>query len=235
MTIEPAPRPALQIRDLPCADKPRERMLRQGPQALATAELLAILVGSGCRGANALDLGRELLARFGLPGLALATIDEMCQLPGCGPVKAVQVQAAIELGRRAGLQDGPEPVRVTSPSEAAELLQSEMGMLEQEHLRVVLLSMKNHVLGVHEVYKGSVCASLVRVGEVYREAVRRNCPAIIVAHNHPSGDPAPSPEDIHITRQLVEAGRLLDIELLDHLIIGRRRWVSLRERGLGFG
>jgi DNA repair protein RadC len=235
LNIHPRPGPPpTRLRDLPAADLPRERLRRVGPAALATTELLAILLATGRTGASALDLGRDLLARHGLRGLARTSVDEICQLPGCGPAKAVRVLAALELGRRLSADAHDRPVQVTSPSEAAELLQSEMALLEQEHLRVVLLNMKNHVLGVHEVYKGSVSASLVRVAEVFREAVRRNCPAIIVAHNHPSGDPAPSAEDIHITRQMAEAGRLLDIELLDHIIIGRRQWVSLRERGLGF-
>jgi DNA repair protein RadC len=117
----------------------------------------------------------------------------------------------------------------------ANLLSAEMGLLEQEHLRVVLLNTRNEVLGIPEVYKGSVNTSLVRVGEVFREAVRRNCPAVVVVHNHPSGDPTPSADDLSMTRQMVEAGRLLDIEVLDHLIIGHGRYVSLKEQGLGFG
>jgi DNA repair protein RadC len=220
---------------LPTAERPRERLERVGPAALATAELLGIVLGTGRPGASAVDLATELMAGRGLVGLARSTTGELCSVSGCGPAKAVRLLAALELGRRVGVEARGDCPQVNTPAEAAELLQAEMGLLEQEHLRVVLLSMKNHVLGVHEVYKGSVNASLVRVSEVFREAVRRNCPAIIVVHNHPSGDPAPSAEDIHITHQMVQAGRILDIELLDHIIIGRQRWVSLRERGLGFG
>jgi DNA repair protein RadC len=210
-------------------------MVRHGPAALATAELLAILAGTGTKGASALDVGHELLARFDLGGLARSNVDEMCSVPGCGPAKAIRIMAAFELGRRVAVGRSGELPQLRCPADAAGLLQAEMSLLEQEHLRVVLLNVKNHVMGVHEVYKGSVSASLVRVSEVFREAVRRNCPAIIVVHNHPSGDPSPSAEDIHITRQLADAGRLLDIELLDHIIIGQHRWVSLRERGMGFG
>lgn len=250
-TPPPAPRPAghcappaaaaaphlahaARIRDLPSAEKPRERLRSVGPGALATAELLAILLGTGRHGASALEVGRLIVARHGVGGLARVSVDELCAVPGCGPAKAVQIKAAIELGRRLVARSAEEPRQIQSPREVAELLTGEMADLEQEHLRVVLLNMKNFVLGIHEVYKGSVSASLVRVGEVFREPVRRNCTSIVVAHNHPSGDPAPSPEDIHVTRQLVEAGRILDIEVLDHLIIARRGWVSLRERGLGF-
>jgi len=226
---------AIRLRDLPAAEKPRERLSRYGPGALATAELLAVLMGTGGRGGGALVLGHDLVARFRLVGLAQATVDEICQVPGCGPAKALQIKAALELGRRLVAADREDMTQLTTPADAAGMLAPEMSLLEQEHLRVVLLNVRNAVLGVHEVYKGSVSASLVRVSEVFREAVRRNCPSIIVAHNHPSGDPAPSAEDVHITRQIVEAGRLLDIEVLDHIIIGHRRWVSLRERGLGFG
>ena len=222
------------LRTIAEAERPRERLARLGPSALATAELVAIVMGTGRQGANALDLGGDLLGSRGLIGLARTSVDELCLVPGVGPAKAVRLLASLELGRRVHAEALGALPQVTSPAEAANLLHAEMSLLEQEHLRVVLLNMKNHVLGVHEVYKGSVNASLVRVAEVFREAVRRNCPAIIVAHNHPSGDPAPSAEDIHITRQMFQAGQLLDIELLDHIIIGHQRWVSLRERGLGF-
>jgi DNA repair protein RadC len=223
------------VSDLPSGEGPRERLARYGPGALATVELLAVVVGSRYRAGSAADLGTVLLAEFQLAGLARASVDEICRVRGCGPVKATQVKAALELGRRLVTDSPGETLQLTSPADAAAILQTDMSLLEQEHLRVVLLNIKNHVLAVHEVYKGSVNASLVRVAEVFREPVRRNCPAIIVAHNHPSGDPTPSPEDIQITHRMVEAGHLLDIQVLDHLIIGRQRWVSLRERGLGFG
>ena len=223
------------IRDLPTDEKPRERLSRYGAGALATAELMAILLRTGRQGLSALDVGQHLVAKFGLAGLARASLDELCLVPGCGPAKAIEIKAAIELGRRLMVQTPEERIQIRSPADAASILSHEMALLEQEHLRVVLLNMKHDVLGIHEVYKGSVKASLVRVGEVYREPIRRNAAAIIVTHNHPSGDPTPSAEDIHVTRQLVEAGHLLDIDLLDHLVIAQRGWVSMRERGLGFG
>lgn len=230
----PRRREATLIRDLPTAEKPRERLLRCGAGALSTAELLAIVIGTGRRGASALDVGREIVARFGPAGLIRASADELRHVAGCGAAKAVQIKAAVELGRRLVVATPDETRQVQSATDAAALLATEMAWLEQEHLRIVMLNMKHFVLGVHEVYKGSVCASLVRIGEVFREPIRRNCAAIVVAHNHPSGDPTPSADDIHVTRQLVQAGKLLDIEVLDHLVIARRGWVSLRERGLGF-
>jgi DNA repair protein RadC len=220
------------IRDLPAGEQPRERLIRYGAGALATAELLAILLRTGLRGSSVLDMAQHIVARFGLAGLARASVAELCQVPGCGEAKAVEIQAAIELGRRLVAQTPDDPPQVTCPADAAALLTPQMGLLEQEHLRVILLNMKNYVLGIHEVYKGSVSASPVRIGEVFREAIRRNGSAMVVAHNHPSGDPTPSTDDIFITRELVQAGELLDVTVLDHVVIARRGWVSMRERGL---
>ena len=223
------------ICDLPVHDKPRERLQRYGAGVLATNELLAILLRTGRQGASALDVGMQLVTAFGLAGLARASVEDLCRVPGCGPTKAVQIKAAIELGRRLLVQAPDQRLQVLVPADIAAVLMPEMAGLEQEHLRVVLLNVKHHVLGVHEVYKGNVKASLVRIGELFREAVRRNAAAVILVHNHPSGDPTPSAEDIQVTRQAVQAGRLLDIDVLDHLVIGDSRWISLRERGLGFG
>lgn len=222
------------ISDLPTAEKPRERLQHYGAGVLSTAELLAILVRTGTQGASALEVGQQLVNRFGLAGLVHANIDELCAVPGCGPAKAIEIKAALELGRRLGAHAPGETIHISAPADAAGLLMTEMSLLEQEHLRVVLLNTRHHVMTVHEVYKGSVSTSQVRIAEVFREAVRRNCPSIIVVHNHPSGDPTPSRDDIHLTRQLVGAGKLLEVSVIDHLIIGAQRWISLREKHLGF-
>jgi len=224
------------IKDLPEYERPRERLKRLGPGALSTAELLAIVLRTGIGGENALALAGRLLARYGgLAGLARATLSQLESEKGLGLAKAAQVQAAVELGRRLMLAAPEERPQIRSPADAAMLLMSEIGHQEQEHFHVLFLDIRNRVLGSESVYKGSLSQTQVRVADVFREAVRRNCAAIIVAHNHPSGDPAPSPDDIAVTRDLVAAGRLLGIEVLDHLVIGHQRWVSLRERGLGFG
>jgi len=158
---------------------------------------------------------------------------ELCAERGVGEAKAAQLKAALELGKRLVSTQPEERAVVRSPQDVANLLMADMGLLDQEQLRVVLLNTKNQVISVPEVYRGSVSTSLIRVSEVFREAVRENCPAIIVVHNHPSGDPTPSQEDVQVTEQMVNAGRLLDIEVLDHLIIGQQRYVSLKEQGLG--
>ena len=148
--------------------------------------------------------------------------------------KVSQLKASLELGRRLLASAPEERAQIRSPADAANLLMLEMSMLEQEHLRVILLDTRNRILAIDTVYKGSLNSSVVRVGELFRGAIRRNAAAVIIAHNHPSGDPAPSPEDVTVTRQVVEAGKLLDVEVLDHIVIGRGRFVSLKERGLGF-
>ena len=223
------------IRDLPPQERPRERLRDSGPASLSNAELLAIILRTGTASENVLDLASRMLARFGgLVGLTRASFGELCAERGLGEAKTSQLKAALELGRRMSSAVPEERAVVTSPQDVANLLMSEMCYLEQEELRVVLLNTKNQVLRTAQVYRGSVNTSLIRVSEVLREAVRENCPAVIVVHNHPSGDPTPSEEDIEVTRQIVEASRLLDIEVVDHLIIGEQRYVSLKERGLGF-
>jgi DNA repair protein RadC len=196
------------IKDLPLTERPQQRLQDVGPTALSTRELLACLLQTP----NALSQAQELTWRFGFPqGLLKASILELCQVPGIGPAKAVQLKAAFELGRRS--------------------------LLDQQEDRLVVLSLdtKNRVLSQETLYIGNVNTSIIRIAEIFRLAIRQNAPAIIISHNHPSGDPDPSPEDVRVTRQIVEAGKMLDIDVLDHLVIGHQRYVSLKERGLGFG
>ncbi|MCJ7736803.1 MAG: DNA repair protein RadC [Anaerolineae bacterium] len=223
------------IKEMPLDLRPRERMIQVGEGALSTAELLAIILRTGVGGENVLALATRLLSTFGgLPGLARASFAELNQVKGLGPAKTSQIKAVLELGRRMLIAAPEQRFVVRSPTDVAQLLLAEMSHLEQEHFRVVYLDTRNQVLGIETIYIGSLNASHIRVAEVFRDAIKRNCAAIIVAHNHPSGDPSPSPEDVSVTRELASAGNLLDIELLDHLVIGQQRFVSLRERGLGF-
>ena len=227
--------PVYRITDLAIDERPRERLAHLGPQALATAELLAILLRVGVPGENAVQLGQRLLNEIkGLSGLHRVPFEELCQQHGIGEAKAAQIKAAIELGGRLRLEAPEERPSVNSPADAAALVAYEMSALEQEHLRVILLDIRNRVLEIVEIYKGSVNSSQVHVGEIFKPAIRRNAPALIVVHNHPSGDPTPSPDDVAVTRVIAQAGKLLDVDVLDHMIIGQGRWVSLKERGLGF-
>lgn len=223
------------ITDLGHGDRPRERLRTLGAQALSNAELVAVLLRTGVSGMNAVQLAQELLTRFeGLSGMHAADYAELVSTRGVGPAKAAQLQAAIELGRRLAAAAPEDRPTIQAPAQAAELLMYEMGALEKEHLRVLLLDTRNRLQRIVEVYQGSLNSSLIRIAEVFRDAVRANSASIIVAHNHPSGDPSPSPEDVAVTKALIEAGKLLDIEVLDHLIIGKGRYVSIKSRGLAF-
>ena len=228
-------RGARMIREIPAEERPRERLAARGAAGLTTAELIALVWGSGVRGLGAVDLAEEALARHdGLAGLALASDLELVDLPGVGNAKAAQLTASFELGRRL-LADWPSGRwTIRGPHDVADRLILQMGRLEREELRVVLLNTKNAVLKVVTVYQGNVSSSLVRVGELFRDAVRLNAAGVILVHNHPSGDPTPSPDDLHLTAEALAAGRLLDIQLLDHLVIGHDAYVSLRDRGVAF-
>ncbi|MFC1935376.1 DNA repair protein RadC [Chloroflexota bacterium] len=232
------PRYHLLIRDLPTSERPRERLRDHGATYLSNAELIAILLRTGTPAENVIDLAIRLLSQYGgLDGLARASFQELASLHGIGEAKTAQLKAALELGRRLLATSSEARVTIHSPQDVANLLMAEMAFLDQEHFRVLLLNTKNQVLAVNEVYKGNVSSAVIRADEVFQEAVRSNCPAVILVHNHPSGDPTPSSEDVQVTRQLLEAGRLLDIDVLDHVIIGQVAYggfVSLKERGLGF-
>ena len=235
MSDDESPGYRARISDLPAGERPRERLQRLGPQALTTAELLAILLRTGSAAEDVLLLAsRVLRERRGLRGLAGADPPTLAGVHGLGTAKASTIAAAFELGRRLALEGDAMRPTVTSPEDIARLLQAEMELLQQEELRLLVLDTKHHVLAAPTLYRGSVNSAPARVAEVFREAVRQNAAAIAVAHNHPSGDPAPSSDDVAFTAALVEAGALLDIDVLDHVVFGHGRYVSLREQQLGF-
>ena len=223
------------IRDIPQSERPRERLKNYGSSALSTTELLAILLRIGVPGENVIHLAMRMLSEHrGLGGLAKASFSELEAIRGIGPAKVTQLKAAFELGRRLLVEAPDERPQIRSPSDAANLVMLEMSLLDQEHLRLILTDTKNRVLEMPTVYIGNLNTSVIRVGELFRYALRANCAGMIVVHNHPSGDPTPSPEDVQVTKRIVSAGRLLDVDVLDHLIIGNQRFVSLKERKLGF-
>lgn len=223
------------VREMPSDERPRERLERYGASTLQTAELLAILLRVGTPQENVIELSSRLLRVYGgLGGLLHVDFAQLCAEHGMGQAKAAQLKAALEIGRRLSVLEAGAKPQISSPADVASLLLLEMGYLAQEQLRVLCLDTKNYVVAQQVVYQGTVNSSVVRVAEVFKPAVSRTCPAIVVVHNHPSGDPTPSPEDVRTTEQLRKAGELLDIELLDHIVIGRQRYVSLKERGLGF-
>lgn len=225
----------LTIKELPASERPRERLERVGPGALSNAELLAIVLRTGTGGENVVHMAERVLNHFGgLTNLARADFAELTATRGIGPAKAAEIIATVELGRRLATT-GPEMrPEVRSPEDAASLVMVEMGLLRQEELRIILLDTRNRVQAISTVYTGSLNSTSIRMAEVFRGAITRSAAAVIVVHNHPSGDPTPSTDDVVVTRRLVQAGNLLNIEIVDHLVIGHQRFVSMRKQGLGF-
>ena len=224
------------ITDLQETERPRERLAELGPQVLTNAELLAILLRVGVQGENAVQVGQRLLQDLGgLHGLHKASFEAVCAQHGIGFAKAAQIKAAIELGRRLKSAERADRPVIHSPRDAADLVMYEMSALSQEELWVMQLDTRNQLLYTEHLYKGSLNASMVRVGELFRKALQMNAASILLIHNHPSGDPSPSPEDVNLTRAAVQAGKLLDVEVLDHLVVGQGRFVSMKEKSLGFG
>ena len=221
------------IKSWPEGERPREKALRRGIQSLSDAELLAVLIRTGTRGKSAIDLGRQLLGEGrSLRALMRMTPHELMRTTGIGMAKAVHLLAAFESGRRASACEGDGPVVVRGPADVAGLLQSAMRDLKHEEFRVVLLDARNAVLHVQQITSGTLNASLVHAREVFKPAVDRLAASVVVVHNHPSGNPEPSREDLEVTRGLAEAGRILGIPLHDHLIIAGSTYTSLAERGL---
>jgi DNA repair protein RadC len=224
------------IMDITADERPREKLASSGAQSLAEEELLAILLRTGIQGENAVAMGRRLLDDFGgINGIHQASFDDFCMAKGVGPAKAAQIKAAIELGRRLQMVTGDERPTISSPQDVARLVQYEMMGLPQEHLWVLLLNTKNQVISLQKIYQGTLNSSTVRIAELFKAAITKNAAAVILVHNHPSGDPAPSAEDIRLTRAVVEAGKLLDIEVLDHIVIGfADQYTSLKQKKMGF-
>ncbi len=220
------------IRELPLSEQPLQRLYRAGVDRISPAELIASILQTK----NGLELAHQLLhlVEGQLHRLPQLTRTQLMQLHGVGQAQAARLQAALELGRRVLQAEPGEQPLIQSPADAANLLMYEMMNLEQEHLRVILLNTRNRVIAVPTVYIGSLNTSVVRLAEVFKPAIVHNASAVIIVHNHPSGDCSPSPEDISVTRRLVQTGEMLSISVLDHIILGRHRFVSLKERQLGF-
>lgn len=223
--------PRRRLRDMPDEIQPLYRLSQVGPGALSNLELLALALG----GRESLDLAENLLLYLGsLHELTRTSEAELQQIPGIGQAQSARLMALVELGRRLQMPIAEERPRIGSPADAAALLMPKMRDLIQEELWLLILDTRNRVSKMLAIYKGSLNTSVVRVAEIFRPAIVHAAAAIIIAHNHPSGDPNPSPEDIRVTREIVQAGKLFDISLLDHLVIGQNKFVSLKERGLGF-
>lgn len=223
---------SISLKDVPKEERPRERLLKYGAKNVSNQELLAILLVSGTKEETVLQLAKRILMHFeGIKLLREATIEELTAIKGIGIAKGVQLLAAIELGKRMSNFMQKEQYFIRSPEDGANYVMEDMRNLKQEHFVVLFLNTKNQVIQRKTIFIGSLNSSIVHPREVFREAVRRSAASIICIHNHPSGDPTPSKEDIHVTRRLVESGKMMGIEVLDHIIIGNRKFVSLKEKG----
>ena len=219
----------LRMKELPAGEQPRERLRDYGAAALSDAELLAILLRVGVAGTNVVQLAQQLLVeQGGWPGLQRVDFGALRQRHGMGEAKTATLKAALEIGRRLLLTEHEQRFQIKSPADAASLLMLEMSHLDQEHLRTVLLDTKNRVQVISTVYIGSLNASLIRVGEIFKEALKRNSAALIVVHNHPSGDPSPSAADVKMTKEIAEVAKPLGIVIHDHIIVGRDGHASLK-------
>jgi DNA repair protein RadC len=225
----------LSVKEMMPDERPRERLMLRGPASLTNGDLLAIILNTGMQGETVTALSQRLLTEHGgLVGLMKLDVVELAQVRGLGPAKAAKLKATMEIASRIVAMGPDQRPKIASPDDVANLVAVEMAALEQEQLRVVMLDTKHQVLAIRTIYQGSVNQAQVRVAEVFREAIRHNAVAIVVVHNHPSGDPTPSSADVTMTLELAKAGKLLDVEVLDHLIIGQGRHLSMRRLGLGF-
>jgi DNA repair protein RadC len=223
------------IKELAPDERPRERLLLRGPASLTNGDLLAIVLNTGIAGESVTALSQRLLVEYdGLLGLMKLDVLELANVRGLGPAKAAKLKATLEIASRVVAMGPEQRPQITSPDDVVNLVAVEMAALEQEQLRVVLLDSKHRVLVIRTIYQGSVNQAQVRIAELFREAIRANAPAVVFVHNHPSGDPTPSGADVALTAEIAKAGELLGIDVLDHLVIGRGRHVSLRRLGLGF-
>lgn len=226
------------IKDIPASERPRERLAANGADSLGSSDLIAILLRTGLQGKSALVIGSELLAKFQtLDRLSQATVKELCEVKGIGRDKAVTLQAAFTLARRMAAEIRAESPMLDTPERIADLLREDVRAYEVEHFLVLLLNTRRRLIRMERISQGTLDAIHVHAREVFKHAISANAAAIVLVHNHPSGDPTPSEADIKVTRDLIRAGQLLKIEVLDHVILGRRTtererdFASLRELG----
>ncbi len=221
------------VRDLPKPERPRERLQRLGPDALSSQELLALVIGRGIPKKSVMTIAQELLVRFGnVKAISRATLEELSQIKGIGIAKAAQIKACFELAKRENLEADEENFDIKNPEAVFKLISSSIKDKAKEHFKLILLNSRNKKIGISTISIGTLTTSLVHPREVFKDAITHSAASVVLAHNHPSGDPEPSEDDLKITKKLVESGKILGIEVIDHIIIGKNNFYSFREKGL---
>ena len=213
----------MKIKDMPKQNRPRERFVEKGAEALSDSELMAIILRTGTKGENVVDMSNRLISEYGLDKLFECSLTELQEVKGIGPSKAMQLLSMAELGKRYALSKQPIK-RITQAKDVFDLFHERLKNEKQEHFYVILLSTKNHIIGEHLVSKGVLDAAILEPREVFRPAIKAAASRIILVHNHPSGDPTPSDEDVDVTRKLIDAGKMINIAVLDHVIVGNGKW-----------
>jgi len=221
------------VRDLPRQERPRERLQKFGPEALSAQELLALVIGRGIPKKSVMNIAQELLTRFGnIKAIGQATIEELSQIKGIGLAKAAQIKACFELGKREELEPELKNFDIKDPESVVKAIRASIKDKAKEHFKLILLNPRNKIIGISTISIGTLNASLVHPREVFKDAIVHSAASVVLAHNHPSGDPEPSEDDITITKRLVEAGKILGIEVMDHIIIAKNGFISFKEKGL---
>ena len=221
------------VRDLPKSERPRERLIKFGPEALSAQELLALVIGRGIPQKSVMNIAQELLARFGnIKSISQASITALSDIKGVGLAKAAQLKACFELGKRQDLEPELKNYDIKNPQSVVKAIRASIKDKAKEHFKLILLDTRNKIIGISTISIGTLNASLVHPREIFKEAIIHNSASVVLAHNHPSGDPEPSEEDLTITKRLVESGKILGIEVIDHIIIGKTNFSSFKERGL---
>ncbi len=223
------------VHDLPRQERPRERLQKFGSEALSAQELLALVIGRGVSGQSVMTIAQELLTRFrSVKGVSEAAIEELSGIKGIGTAKAAQLKACFELGKRQELErESPyEAYDITDPQGVVRAIRSSIKDKAKEHFKLIILNTRNKIIAITNVSTGTLSASLVHPREVFRDAIRYSASSVVLVHNHPSGDPEPSEEDLRITRRLIDAGKIIGIDVLDHIIIGKNPFSSFKEKGL---
>ncbi len=221
------------VRDLPRQERPRERLQKFGAEALSAQELLALIIGRGIPKKSVMSIAQELITKFGnIKAIGQATIEELSQIKGIGLAKAAQIKASFELGKREELEPEFKNYDIKDPEAVVKAIRAGIKDKAKEHFKLILLNPRNKIIGISTISIGTLNASLVHPREVFKDAIKHSAASVVLAHNHPSGDPEPSEDDLKITKKLVESGNILGIEVLDHIVIGKNNFCSFKERGL---